>query len=162
MQTTWQDAPDSTQADVVICSHVLYAIKDIVPFLAKLQRAAHRTCCISMRTTPFDALTAHLWQHFHGDQRRFPPNSIHVLDVLYEMGIYANVEMAALPPGPQLHYPSLDAAVESFLEQWILPDNEQTRGELRRLLVRWLVEQDNMLVAPVEKKMVSAIIWWET
>ena len=70
--------------------------------------------------------------------------------------------MVASPPGPQLRYPSLDAAVELLLEQLILPDNEQTRDELRRLLAQWLVEQDDMLVAPVEKKMVCAIIWWQT
>jgi len=29
-QTTWQDVPDDLQADVVICSHVLYAITEIV------------------------------------------------------------------------------------------------------------------------------------
>src|SRR5258706_5988597 len=28
VQTTWQDAPDDLQADIVICSHVLYPIMD--------------------------------------------------------------------------------------------------------------------------------------
>src|SRR5579872_132632 len=35
-QTTWQDAPANLSADIVMCSHVLYPIRDIVPFLEKL------------------------------------------------------------------------------------------------------------------------------
>ncbi len=157
-QSTWQDAPDELQADIVICSHVLYPIRDIMPFLAKLQRAARQRCYIYMRTTPIDALTAHLWKHFHGDERCFPPTYIHALDVLYETGIYANVEIVALPGS--LRYPSLDVAVEELSELLILPGDEKTREELRGLLADWLVERDGLLVPP-ERKMTCAIMWWE-
>ncbi|GAC1565467.1 MAG: class I SAM-dependent methyltransferase [Ktedonobacteraceae bacterium] len=160
VQATWQDAPEDLCADIVICSHVLYPIMDIVPFLKKLQAATRRFCYISMRATPFDAITAPLWRHFHGDERCYPPSYIHALDVLYEMGIYANVEVVNAPPSLQFHYSSFDAAVEGLLEQLILPDDAQTKHELRRLLEQWLVEQDGVLVPPTEK-MVSAIIWWE-
>ncbi len=158
--TTWQDAPDNLHADIVICSHVLYAIKDIVPFLAKLQAATRHACYISMRATPFDTITAALWRYFHGDERQYPPSYIHVLDVLYEMGIYANVEITGSPPSRQFQYSSVDEAVESLLEQLILPNDEQTRNELRRLLEQWLVQQDGVLMPPTGEKMVSAVIWW--
>jgi SAM-dependent methyltransferase len=155
--TTWQDAPDDLAADIVICSHVLYPIRDIVPFLTKLQAATRRTCFIYLRATPFDAVTKHLWQHFHGEERCLVPEYIHALDVLYEMGIYANVEVVKLPPS--LRYPSLDVAVEELLEQLILPNDEKTRSELRKLLDGWLVERDGMLVLPISE-MVVAILYW--
>ena len=155
----WQDAPDDLQADLVICSHVLYPIRDIVPFLAKLQRAARQACYIYMRATPIDALTAPLWKHFHGDERCYPPGYIHALDVLYEMSIYANVEIVSL--APSLRYPSLEVAGEELAEQLILPGDKKTREELRALLADWLVERDGMLVPP-PKEMVCAIIWWES
>ncbi|HEY6542388.1 MAG TPA: class I SAM-dependent methyltransferase [Ktedonobacteraceae bacterium] len=157
-QSTWQDAPDDLQSDIVICSHVLYPIRDIVPFLAKLQRAARQRCSIYMRTTPIDALTAHLWQHFHGDERCFPPTYIHALDVLCEMGIYANVEIVSLTGS--LRYPSLEVAVEELSELLILPGDEKTREELRGLLADWLVERDGMLVPPPQET-TCAIMWWE-
>lgn len=157
-QNTWQDAPDDLQADIVICSHVLYPIRDIVPFLAKLKHAARQRCYIYMRATPIDALTAHLWQHFHGDERCFPPGYTHALDVLYEMGIFANVEMVTLPGS--LRYPSLDVAVEELAELLIIPGDEKTREELRYLLVGWLVEREGMLVPPLQE-MACAIISWE-
>jgi SAM-dependent methyltransferase len=160
LQTTWQDAPGDLSADIVICSHVLYPIADIVPFLARLHTATRRACYIYMRATPFDAITGHLWKHFHGDERRFPPSYIHALDVLYEMGIYANVEVVHLPPQLQsLQYSSLDAAVDGMMEQLILPGDEQTRRELRGLLEQWLVKRGGVLT-PLVEKMVCAIIWW--
>jgi len=156
---TWQDAPDDLSADIVLCSHVLYPIVDIVPFLSKLQAATRTTCYIYMRATHIDAVTAHLWRHFHGDKRLLPPSYIHAVDVMYEMGIYANVEVVKV--SPVQHYPSYDVAVEELLEQLILPDNPPTRQELRNLLQDWLVEQDGVLKPPVDD-MVFAIIAWET
>ena len=100
-----------------------------------------------MRATSIDALTAHLWKHYHGDERCLPPGYIHALDVLYEMGIYADVEAVKLPV--ILRYPSLDVAVDEVSEQLILPGDEKTRTELRQLLQGWLVERDGMLVPPV-------------
>src|SRR5713226_10652214 len=157
VQTTWQDAPEDLSADIVICSHVLYPIHDIVPFLKKLRAATRHACYISMRATPIDALTARLWRHFHGDERCLPPGYIHALDVMYEMGIYANVEIVTLPPS--LRYPSLDVAVEELIEQLILPADEHIRSELRVLAENWLVERDGALVPPIEK-IVCAVIWW--
>lgn len=51
LQTSWQDAPGELTADIVICSHVLYPIADIVPFLGRLH-AATSTCepPLSMRS----------------------------------------------------------------------------------------------------------------
>lgn len=158
VQATWQEAPDNLQADIVICSHVIYPIRDIEPFLLKLQKATLQSCYLYVRATHIDALTADLWRHFHHDERCMPPGYIHVLDVLYEMGIFANVEIVPLPPS--LRYPSLDVAVTEMTEQLILPGDEKTREELRALLAEWLVEIDGMLVPP-PREMVCAIIWWE-
>jgi hypothetical protein len=137
---------------------VVYPIRDIDPFLSKLHRAALQGCYIYARASHIDALTADLWQHFHHDERCMPPGYIHVLDVLYEMGIYANVEIVSLPPS--LRFPSLDVAVAEMTEQLILPQDEKTRMELRSLLEEWLDDSDGMLVPPAQK-MLSAIIWWE-
>jgi SAM-dependent methyltransferase len=158
VQTTWQEAPDNLQADIVICSHVVYPIRDIEPFLAKLHKASLQGCYIYARATHIDALTSDLWQHFHHEERLLPPSYIHVLDVLFEMGLYANVEVVSLLPS--LRYPSLDVAVTEMTEQLILPDTEKTREELRTLLEEWLVEIDGVLGPPLQE-VKCAIIWWE-
>lgn len=156
-QTTWQDAPDDLEADIVICSHVLYPIRDIVPFLRKLQTSARHACYLYLYATHLEVLTGHLWKHFHGAERCYPPGYIHALDVLFEMGIYANVEIVKFPQS--MRYPSLDVAMEELTEQLILPDDDKTRDELRALLTGWLVERDGMLTPPPQD-MMCAILWW--
>jgi SAM-dependent methyltransferase len=148
VQTTWQAAPSDLDADVVICSHVLYPIRDIEPFLRKLLAAARRVCYIYMRARHIDALTEHLWQHFHGDKRCQPPSYIHALDMLFEMGVYANV--AVVRHAASMSFSSLGQAVDELLEQLILPHDEATRSELKQLLGGWLVERNGILVPPGE------------
>ena len=153
--TSWQDAPTDLRADIVLCSHVLYPIWDIDTFITKLRNATRRACYMYMRAVHFDTSTSVLWKHFHGDDRQPAPGYIHALDVLFEMGIYADVEIVRMPGG--LHYSSLDVATEELLEQLILPDNEQIRGELQRLLEAWLIERDGAFIPPVDTQ-TSAII----
>lgn len=155
---TWEAAPDDLQADIVLCSHVLYPIKELDIFLAKLRAATRRTYYLYLRATHFDALTAHLWRHFHDDERCLPPGYIHVLDVMYEMDQYADVEVLHLPQS--MRFPSLDIAVDELLEQLILPDDEKTRQELYGLLESWLVKRGETFTPP-EEALVCAIVRWQ-
>ena len=153
--TTWQDAPDTLQADITLCSHVLYPIRELDLFLQKLYAATRHVCYIYMRATHIDALSAHLWQYFHGEERIFSPSYIHALDVLFELGLYADVEVVRTPSS--LHFADMDSAVEEMLEMLVLPDNQQTREDLRVQLEQWLVPQGSEL-GPPQPELISAIL----
>ena len=153
--TSWQDAPTDLTADIVVCSHVLYPIWDVDTFMAKLRAATRKSCYLYIRAVHFDSSTSSLWKHFHGDDRRPAPGYIHALDVLFEMGIYADVEIVRMPGG--LRYPSLDFAIEELLEQLILSDDEHTRSELRKLLGAWLIERDGVLIPPIDTQTCAII-----
>lgn len=155
LHTRWQDAPTDLSADIVLCSHVLYPIWDIDTFVTKLHSATRRACYIYMRAAHFDASTSFLWKHFHGAERRFAPGYIHALNVLFEMSIYADVEIVRMPG--VLRYPSLDVAVGELLEQLILPDDARTRAELRGLLETWLIERDGVFVPPTDEQTCAII-----
>ena len=159
IQSSWEDASADVRADIVICSHVLYPIFAIVPFVQKLDSASERACYLYLRATHIDSLTAPLWRHFHGDERQLPPGYIHALDVLYELGIYAQVEVVRAPFA--LTYPTIQEAEDELLEQLILRDNEATRRELRALLENWLSERPDQSWSSPEQEMVSAILWWK-
>lgn len=152
---TWQDAPNDLRADIVLCSHVLYPIRDIDSFVLKLRAATQQTCYIYMRALHFEASVDPLWRHFHGDSRHLPPGYIHALDVLYELGIYADVEVVRMQGA--LRYLSLDNATDEMLEQLILPDDAKTRAELRGMLDGWLVERDGVLVPPADEQWCAII-----
>jgi SAM-dependent methyltransferase len=151
----WEATPNDLKADLVLCCHVLYPIWDIETFVTKLYTSTLQACYIYMRAVHLDALTAHLWKYFHGDERCLSPSYIHALDVLYDMGLYADVEIVRMPPS--LRYRSLEQAVEELAEQLILPDEQKTLAELRVMLEGWLVERNGWLTPPVES-LASAII----
>lgn len=159
LQMRWEEAPAELHADFVICSHVLYPLLEIEPFLQKLHTASTRACYLYLRATHIDALTAPLWRHFHREERCLPPCYIHVLDVLFEMGIYAQVQVVESPF--TLSYPSLQDAEDELIEQLILEDRAETRHELRALLENWLtVSEDGASWQSPPQEMVSAIVWW--
>lgn len=153
----WQEADPTLRADVSLCSHVLYPILDLGRFLTKLHAATRHTCFLFMRATSFDEISDPLWRHFHGEARCLPPGYIHALDVLYEMGIYANVEIVSTTQS--MRFSSLEEAVAEMREQLILPENPQVEKELRGLLASWLVAQEGMLIFPLPQ-MPNAIISW--
>ncbi len=158
LQQSWEDAPAQVRADIVICSHVLYPIFALEPFVRKLDRASERACYLYLRGTHIDSLTAPLWRHFHKDERHVSPGYIQVLDVLYEMGIYADVSIVRAPFA--LVYPTMQDAEDELIEQLILPDNDSTRRELRGLLGDWLRERPDGIWSSPEQEMISAILWW--
>lgn len=158
VQSRWEDAPADLRADIVICSHVLYPILDIAPFLEKLDAACEQACYLYLRATQIDMLTAPFWRHFHGAERQLAPGYIHVLDVLYELGIYANVEVVTAPF--TLNYPTLQEAEDELIEQLILEDTAQTRRELRGLVANWLIEgNEHTWHSPVQNA-ISGILSW--
>lgn len=153
--STWQDAPADLSADIVICSHVLYPLRDIEAFLAKMRNATRQSCYIYMRAIHFDWITNPLWQHFHGSDRAQPPTYIHALDVMYELGMYADVEIVKMPQ--TMRYPTVEIVLDELQEQLILPGDTETRAELRKLLAGWLVERGDVLTPPVNE-LICAII----
>ena len=49
--STWEDA-EVAPADLVLCSHVLYAVAEPVPFIEKLQACARERVFVFMRDGP--------------------------------------------------------------------------------------------------------------
>jgi SAM-dependent methyltransferase len=157
--STWQEADPTLSADVSLCSHVLYPILDLEHFLTRLHKATRQSCFLFMRATSFDEISDPLWRRFHGEPRCLPPGYIHALDVLYEMGIYANVEVVSTTQS--MSFASLEEAVAEMREQLILPEDPEITEELRGMLASWLVEQEAMLTFPLPQ-MSNAIISWRT
>src|SRR5262249_25404892 len=90
--SSWQEAVVAP-ADFVVCSHVIYAIKDIVPFLDKLREHARDSVFVALRVTQFDANVLDLWPRIYGEARKREPGFIDLYQLLYAMGIVANVEI---------------------------------------------------------------------
>ncbi len=152
----WNDV-DVVPADVAFASYVLPVVDDAPAFLAKLDAAARRHCLLYLGAFTYDAIVDPLWRHFHGRPRRPGPTWLDAAAVLREIGIKAEVEIVEVPN--RARFASLAEAVDDYRDLLVLPDNRETRAELRRLLRSWLVGPAHSLRAPVASLPAAVVRW---
>ena len=111
-------------ADLVLCSHVLYNIEEITPFIRKLSDHARRYCVVLIGASPPGGIRNDLWPLFRGQRRLEPPVYWDLINVLLQMGIYPDVEIVATER--RMRYRSLEDAVAAMRWMlWFAPDPER-------------------------------------
>jgi len=162
IEGAWPEAADrAPQADIVVSAHVLYPIEDVVPFLRALDRHAGRLCFLNLMVWPpwFDQLG--LWEAVHPDSSgRLPqPTYIDAVNVLHQLGCYANVEVAWVET--RHAFDSLDDAVERFAESVAVGDSPERLQRLREALAERLEPLGDGRLAHPRGRYPLATIWWE-
>src|SRR5207245_7466252 len=106
--SAWEDA-DVAPADLVICSHVLYGVADVVPFIEKMERSARERVFIMLREGPVPHPANVL-------RDRMPPSPLPPIPqlsdlfmLLLQLGLAADVTFVRYPAVNR--YRSLDEAV---------------------------------------------------
>lgn len=155
----WEDVvlgEDIGPHDIVIASHSL-AMADIKAALFKMDRAAtRRVYLFDFAGRPqWDYLD--LWPRLYGEAYVPGPNYIFVVNILYDMGITANVEVWEQDSGKQVQ--TLDQAVRDRLEYFDAP--LPGAGDIiREYLKNHLVSEGETVITRRRTK--TAMIWWET
>ena len=122
--------------DVVIASHSL-VIKDIKDALVKINDAVKRSVYIFIvagRRNEKEGSS--LWSLFNREKPALRPDYIYLYNILYQLGIYANVEI--IDANHNMHFPDLDAAVQHY-KKWMNvsgADEEKLRLYLSENLVK--------------------------
>ena len=99
VQGLWPDvAGEVGPADVVVCSHVLYNVGDLVPFVAALTSHARRRVVVEITASHPQALLNPLWEHFHGVFRPTRPTALDAAAVIRDLGLDVAVEDFEAPP----------------------------------------------------------------
>jgi len=131
--SAWEDA-DVAPADLVICSHVMYGIEDVVPFVEKMERSARERVFVMLREGSVPHPANVLRDRIAPDP---PPRITQFSDlflVLLQLGIFPDVTFISYPVVNR--YASFDEAVEDcaplFGDGW----NEHVATELQKMLVR--------------------------
>ena len=156
IRAEWQDAQVDA-ADVVLCSHVVYGVADIEPFLTKLNaHARRRVIMLSFVRSPQSWL-APLWKPVHGEPRIDLPGLPELVNVLWQMDIYPNVQM--LTPSDQQTFESVETALENLAGRlWI--DDASARRRLEGCIEEYLEPADGGFrlrgVPPVRQ----GVVWW--
>ena len=160
IEGSWPDAAaQAPPADVVVSAHVLYAIDDVAQFLRALDGHARRLCFLHLRARQpwFDQVG--IWEALHGEPRRPQPTHIDVVNVLHQLGCFANVEVAWVET---VHaFDGLDDAVERLAESVAVGEDAERLRRLRATLAERLEPLDDGRVAFPERRYPLATVWWE-
>jgi hypothetical protein len=132
--STWEDA-EVAPADLVICSHVLYGVADVVPFVEKLEHSARERVFIMLREGPVPHPANVLRDRIAGAPLPRITRFSDLFMVLIQIGVRPDVRFISYPVVNR--YSSLDEAVADcrplFGDGW---DDSGAREQLDRMLVR--------------------------
>jgi SAM-dependent methyltransferase len=149
---------DAPAADVALCSHVLYFTPDAVPFLRKLNAHARRECMVVIRVDQGGAGLMPLYQQVCGEAQAPEPTFIELYNLLYALGIVANVEVVEGRHSSS-EFESVDQA-EASVAQAMAPATEDARAKIRPYLEANLVPgPDGLLVIKGFPRRVAVVSW---
>jgi SAM-dependent methyltransferase len=118
----WDEA-EVEPADVVLSAHVIYSIEDIGPFVMKLAAHARQQVCMPTFMRPPRARYAPFWPWVHGEDKQELPGAAELMQVLWELGIYPNLEMYA--PIPFRPFKDWQRALDTLRPRlFVTPDTE--------------------------------------
>lgn len=153
------DASNAPDVDVIISAHVLYPIEDVASFLRAFDVQARRWCFLHLMTWQpwFDQIE--LWEAVHGEAREPQPTYIDVVNVLRQLGCYANVEIAWTEMGRS--FEDLDDAFERFADTVAVGESGENADLLREALAGKLTETPDGRLAFPQRRYPLATVWWE-
>jgi SAM-dependent methyltransferase len=132
--SAWEDA-EVAPADLVICSHVLYGVADVVPFIEKMERSARERVFIMLREGPVPHPANELRDRMAGGPLPRIPRFSDLFMLLIQLGITPDVKFISYPVVNR--YATFDEAVADarplFGDGW---DESGAREQLKDMLVR--------------------------
>jgi hypothetical protein len=135
VRSDWLTA-EAIQGDLVLAANVTYFVRDIVPFMRKMEAAARRRVLLTVRSVPGPNLRAALFRLVYGEAQLPAPGYRELVPVLWEMGILPDVRIlpeirlgvgcAAEMGLPQTREQAVEMALQGG---WLRPeDRQRARG----------------------------------
>jgi len=162
MQKRWEDIDPAKDLagpyDVVIASLSL-TMEDIRAALAKMDAVCRGSVCLYWFVDmPFwERMYAELWGPLHGKQYFSGPKADCLFNVLYQTGIYANVEM--MPLSKEYRFGTMDEMAAFFAGRFGVTTPEQKKILDAYLSLRIRHERDGVAISG---NSTFAKVWWKT
>jgi SAM-dependent methyltransferase len=160
IQKLWEEVDVSTDLtgpyDIVFAKNSL-SVPDLKDAVVKMNDASSDYVAIYWFAgiTPWEMMSRALWPKLHDMEFAPPPKCDVIYNILYSMGIYANIE--STPFSHTNSFPSPDAAVEYFAPQ-VLAGTEAQRDMLRQYILDHTGHDGTTLTIPGHSHHVK--IWW--
>lgn len=154
---SWEDA-DAPEADMVLCSLVLHHLAEPAPFVAKLQQHARdRVAVLEMVRTP-GVVNHPFFERVYGKTPPSLPGLARLLNLLWAMDIYPDVEM--ITPEPAVVGPDLDTALEQLRHRLSVREGAPEDDRLRAAADELLEETPDGITVRGAPPLRQAIITW--
>ena len=157
VQAKWEDA-EVERGDIVLCSHVIYTVRDVELFVRKLDSHGRERVLVVLYDAPPQSQNYPLWKRVHGEERLPLPALPQLEEVLRELGIAAHVEML----GSQQHrtFDSLQQALEQLSGRLYLAPGSPKRIQLEGVLPEMLEEEDGAFRIRGASPLELVLVWW--
>ena len=148
-----------------MCSDVTYFVRDIVPFIEKMQASARRRVMIMVWSEPPPNRGADLFRRVYGEPLAPMPGHRELLPVLWDMGILPDVRVLPAPTWWETwQYATREEALESVIfGRW---SRESVRDTAREIFDRQFDDlfapDDNGYRAIWRQPMRELVITWGT
>ena len=164
VQAGWMDA-EGIAGDVVFAGCVTYFVRDIVPFVEKLQASARRRVMVTLWSEPPDCSAGPLFELVYGEPQESLPGFRQLMSVLWEMDILP--DLLVLPDAPwwerTYHASREDALAWALDGSWFRPeDRERASGILEENFDKLFVNGRNGYHPSWRQSLREVLITWET
>jgi hypothetical protein len=150
-------------ADVVLTANVTYFVRDIVPFIEAMQRAARRRVMICVWNDPPPMRGAPIFRAVHGEDLAPVPSYRELLPVLWEMDILPDVRVlpATMRRTAEWPRPTREEAIAQALRGLGLTD-DRSRVELERRFDEVFVQEPGGFAPTWGRDARELLITWQT
>ncbi len=124
-------------ADLTICAHVVYGVREIAPFLRALDQHTRRLCLIAIRVDQPPGLEP-LSKALFGAARVPQPALLDLYGALLELGIAADVQI--FPATGSFRFADQEGAVAHYRDRLRLPPASAQADQLRELVLAQLIQ----------------------
>ncbi len=147
--------------DIVIASRSLNGIYNLQNELKKIDSIARKYVYITLWSATADQFDEKVAEHMSYPYRQHP-DYIYAVNMLYQLGIYANVEILENQTPPI--YCNMDDAIERYLWKttWNIDEIQKTdKNKLENFLKKNLIQKDDGTLIHPNTKPRWVLIWWK-
>ena len=113
----WLNLEPVPQGTVALVNHVAYLTREIVPFIRKLEQAASRMVIMTVGYPPPPSRNRAAFQVCYEEPSEPVPGHVELVNVLWELGLDADVRMLPVQPMTTDPAPNREAAVQLAVGQ---------------------------------------------
>jgi 2-polyprenyl-3-methyl-5-hydroxy-6-metoxy-1,4-benzoquinol methylase len=157
VEAGWEEA-EVGPADLVLCANVVYGVREIETFVRKLDESARERVVVVVFMDAPSSMLSPLWKAVHGEERIDLPALPQLLPVLWEMGIYPNVEMLSAPPR---FSPSLEAAIAIARHMLHVEAGSEKDERLEAAARELAVETPQGVTLRRHAARPMGVVWWQ-